>query len=212
MPTGVALTDARSRLFDAAERLLLDGGPAAATSRSVTIGAGVAKGVLHRHFGDFDTFLSEFALDRLRFLDEAGAHLRAQAGTGDVVENVVAGLAALNPPVVLALARLTIARDDLRERLRTATGTVGIPMFSLAGQHLAGYLTAEQAVGRLSRDADAAALAGALLASASMLLDTPHGPGRTAEVRRTVAAVLSGLLPGTPRRERLAVPASPDPI
>jgi AcrR family transcriptional regulator len=47
VPTGVAFSDARVRLFDAAERVLLRDGPNALTSRAVTTEAGCAKGVLH---------------------------------------------------------------------------------------------------------------------------------------------------------------------
>jgi AcrR family transcriptional regulator len=54
VPTGVALRDVREQLFGAAERVLLRDGPSALTSRAVTDEAGVAKGVLHRHFADFD--------------------------------------------------------------------------------------------------------------------------------------------------------------
>ena len=62
MPTGVALRDAREQLFDAAERILLRDGPNALTSRAVTTEAGCAKGVLHRHFTDFDAFLTDLVL------------------------------------------------------------------------------------------------------------------------------------------------------
>src|ERR1700724_3650096 len=65
VPTGVAIRDPRGQLFDAAERVLLRDGPAALTSRAVTAEAGVAKGVLHRHFADFDAFLAAFVLDRV---------------------------------------------------------------------------------------------------------------------------------------------------
>src|SRR5689334_3785252 len=64
VPTGIALRDVREQLFDAAERVLLRDGAAALTSRAVTTEAGVAKGVLHRHFADFDAFLAELVLDR----------------------------------------------------------------------------------------------------------------------------------------------------
>src|SRR6201985_2927506 len=64
VPTGVGIRDPRGQLFDAAERVLLRDGPAALTSRAVTAEAGVAKGVLHRHFADFDAFLTDLALDR----------------------------------------------------------------------------------------------------------------------------------------------------
>jgi AcrR family transcriptional regulator len=80
VPTGVHLRDARQQLFDAAERVLLRDGPNALTSRAVTDEAGCAKGVLHRHFTDFDAFLTDLA--------QAAAAADARAthrphGTGD---------------------------------------------------------------------------------------------------------------------------------
>ncbi len=79
MPTGVALRDAREQLFDATERVLLRAGPNALTSRAVTTEAGCAKGVLHRHFADFGTFLAELVLDRIAQIDHQAAALRASA-------------------------------------------------------------------------------------------------------------------------------------
>ena len=82
MPTGVAIRDPRGQLFDAAERVLLRDGPGALTSRAVTAEAGVAKGVLHRHFADFDAFLVDLTLARIARITEQAAGLRAAAGTG----------------------------------------------------------------------------------------------------------------------------------
>ena len=45
------------------------------------------------------------------------------AGTGTAAGNLAAALPALFSPAVLALIRLVIARDELRARLRAATGT-----------------------------------------------------------------------------------------
>ena len=73
MPTGVALRDVREQLFDAADRVLLRDGPSGLTSRAVTDEAGVAKGVMHRHFDDFDAFLAEFVLDRVNRMDVQAA-------------------------------------------------------------------------------------------------------------------------------------------
>ena len=123
MPTGVAIRDPRGQLFDAAERVLLRDGPAALTSRAVTAEAGVAKGVLHRHFADFDAFLAELALDRIA----AG---RRPGGRACAPRRAPAPSRATSPPrspscsapAVLALIRLVIARDELRARLRAATG------------------------------------------------------------------------------------------
>ena len=80
MPTGVHIRDVREQLFDAAERVLLRDGPSALTSRAVTTEAGVAKGVLHRHFADFDAFLAELVLNRIARLDSQAAALRNSAG------------------------------------------------------------------------------------------------------------------------------------
>src|ERR1700733_7857961 len=123
MPTGVAIRDPRGQLFDAAERVLLRDGPGALTSRAVTAEAGVAKGVLHRHFADFDAFLAELALDRIAMIGRQAADLRAAAGTSSVAGNLAAALSELFSPSVLALVRLVIARDELRTRLRAATGS-----------------------------------------------------------------------------------------
>src|SRR5271165_6964729 len=92
VPTGVAIRDPRGQLFDAAERVLLRDGPGGLTSRAVTAEAGVAKGVLHRHFADFDAFLIELALDRLTRIAAQAAALLAAAGSGTVAGNLAAAL------------------------------------------------------------------------------------------------------------------------
>src|ERR1700754_5189328 len=95
VPTGVAISDPREQLFAAAERILLRDGPQALTSRAVTTEAGCAKGVLHRHFADFDDFLAEFVLDRIGRMAPQAAALRGAAGTGTVVGNLTDALTAL---------------------------------------------------------------------------------------------------------------------
>jgi AcrR family transcriptional regulator len=141
VPTGVAIRDPRGQLFDAAERVLLRDGPGRLTSRAVTAEAGVAKGVLHRHFADFDAFLAELALDRVARTGAQAAALRATAGSGTVAGNLAAALPDLFSPAVLGLIRLVIARDELRTRLRAATGS-RIPIISESTAMVAGYLAA----------------------------------------------------------------------
>ena len=63
VPTGVHIRDVRDQLFDAAERVLVRDGPNALTSRAVTMEAGCAKGVLYRHFDDFDRRIRSFYAD-----------------------------------------------------------------------------------------------------------------------------------------------------
>jgi AcrR family transcriptional regulator len=87
-----ALRDARRQLFAAAERILLRDGPNALTSRAVTDEAGVAKGVLHRHFSDFDDFLAAFVLDNVERMDDEVIALRDAAGRGDIADHLTAAL------------------------------------------------------------------------------------------------------------------------
>ena len=193
MPTGVAIRDPRGQLFDAAERVLLRDGASALTSRSVTAEAGVAKGVLHRHFADFDAFLAELALDRVAQVATLAAALRAAAGTGTVAGNLAATLSEVLTPAVLALIRLVIARDELRARLRAATGS-RIPLVSESTALVAGYLTAERGLGRIAADADIGTLAPTLIGAAHLLLaDADSPPPDAAAVTRVVTTVLASV-------------------
>ena len=194
MPTGVALSEPREQLFAAAERVLVRAGPHALTSRAVTTEAGCAKGVLHRHFADFDDFLAALVRDRIAQLGPQTAALRAAAGTGTVVGHLTAVLTDLFGPVALAIVALITFRDDLRARLR-ATTPAGVPLLSEAAAMLVAYLAAERDRGRLTPDADVATLAPTLLGAAHLLFagagPSPPAPG---DVRRMVTTVLAGVL------------------
>lgn len=194
MPTGVAIPDARARLFDAAERVLLRDGPAALTSRAVTAEAGVAKGVLHRHFADFDDFLAELVLDRIAAIDARAAALRAAAGTGSVVENLAGALTTVLGPVALGILGLVTARDTLLARLR-ATRPSGMPVLTEATAMAAGYLAAEQERGRIAADADTRTLALMLIGTAHLLFAGAEEPPGAAAVRDVVAAVIGPAAP-----------------
>ncbi|MEV5977759.1 TetR/AcrR family transcriptional regulator [Streptomyces sp. NPDC052114] len=195
MPTGVAIRDVREQLFDAAERVLLRSGPNALTSRAVTTEAGCAKGVLHRHFADFDAFLEELVRDRIARVDARGAALCATAGTGTVADRVTGALTDLFGSVALAILGLVTARDTLRARLR-ATTPVGLPVLTEAGTALTAYLTAERDLGRLTPDADVDTLALTLIGSGHLLFAGREGARPPAdEVRRVVGTVLAGVLP-----------------
>ena len=190
MPTGVAIRDPRGQLFDAAERVLLRDGPGGLTSRAVTAEAGVAKGVLHRHFADFDAFLAELALGRVARIGTQAAALRAAAGSGTVAGNLAAALPDLFSPVMLALIRLIFARDELRARLRAATGS-RIPLVAESTGMVASYLEAERDLGRVAADADIGTLAPTLIGAAHLLFTDTDGDPEPAAVMRVVTAVLA---------------------
>ena len=192
MPTGVALRDAREQLFDAAERVLLRDGPGALTSRTVTAEAGVAKGVLHRHFADFDAFLAEFVLDRIGRMDDQAAALRDAAGTGTVTGNLTDALTALFGSAAIAMVPLVSSRESLRARLRE-TWPAGVPVLTEAMEMLASYLAAERELGRLESDAEVDMLAPILIGTVHLLWASQDGAAPSAdEVRRVVTTAISG--------------------
>lgn len=194
MPTGVAMPDAREQLFDAAERVLLRGGPNALTSRAVTAEAGCAKGVLHRHFTDFDAFLAELVLDRIGRIRTRTAELRDRAGTGTVAGHLTETLTALFESVATAVVGLVISRDELRARLRETTPT-GVPVLTDAMAMISAYLTAERDLGRLAADADIDTLAATLVGAAHLLFADREGtPPDTAALDRVVTTVIAGVV------------------
>lgn len=192
MPTGVAMRDAREQLFDAAERVLLREGPEALTSRAVTTEAGCAKGLLHKHFTDFDGFLAELVLDRIRRLDDQSEALLKAAGQGSVVDNLTTMLTDLFGSVAVAIVSLTISRDGLRARLREAV-PIGVPILTEAGQALRDYLSAEQTYGRIPADADVDVLGLTLIGTVHLLFADRTGTRpTTADVRSFISSALPG--------------------
>ncbi|MGZ2357154.1 TetR/AcrR family transcriptional regulator [Streptomyces sp. 372A] len=192
MPTGVHLRDARQQLFDAAERVLLRDGPNGLTSRAVTDEAGCAKGVLHRHFADFDAFLAELVLDRAADLDTRARALGERAGAGTVAGNLTDALTALFGPVPVAIIPLITFRDELRARLRQATPGGGIAILAQITTAVSGYLAEERARGRVSAGADIDSLTLTLVGGGHLLFaDRESGPPDAAAVGKLVAAAIA---------------------
>ena len=198
MPTGVALRDVRDQLFDAAERVLLRDGPSALTTRAVTTEAGVAHGVLHRHFADFDAFLAELVLDRVERMDSQAAALREAAGTATVAGNLAGALTTLFGSVAVGIVALVTFRDELRARLRQ-TWPAGVPLLTEAVAMITGYLTAERDQGRIAADADVATLAPTLIGAAHLLYaDRAGTPPEADAVRKMATTVIGGVVQGSP--------------
>jgi AcrR family transcriptional regulator len=199
VPTGVHLRDARRQLFDAAERVLLRDGPSGLTSRAVTDEAGCAKGVLHRHFTDFDAFLAELVLDRATQLEAQAGTLRESAGTGTVADNLTSALTTLFGPVPTAIIPLITFRDELRARLRQAKPGGGIAILAQVTTAVCAYLADERGRGRIAADADIDSLTLSLVGGGHLLF-SDREPGRpsTATVKRFVATVLADVLQRRP--------------
>jgi AcrR family transcriptional regulator len=196
MPTGVALRAVREQLFGAAERVLFRDGPNALTSRSVTTEAGCAKGVLHKHFDDFDGFLAELVRDRAGRIETQAAALRESAGTGTVTGNLTAALTDLFGSVAVAIIALITFRDELRARLRQ-TWPTGVPLLAEAAAMVASYLAAERDLGRVAASADIDTLAPTLLGASHLLFaDRTGTPPEADAVRKMVGTVLAGVVQG----------------
>lgn len=191
MPTGVPIRDVRERLLDAAERVLLQAGPDALSSRAITAEAGVAKGVLHRHFPDYDAFLAAVVLTHLERLDARAAELRASAGTGPLQDNIVSVLADTLDGSTTQIISLVCSRPSLLERLRLTTPT-GIPLLAETTKMIAAYLTAERGLGRIAFGVDVDTLA-LMLVGGAYLLATPQDGALTDRLHDLVAAGLHGI-------------------
>ena len=193
MPSGIAIRDPREQLFDAAERILLRDGPNALTSRAVTSEAGFAKGVLHRHFADFDAFLAELTEDRIARIEHQAAALRDSAGT--VAGNLTGALTDLFGSVAVAIVALIISRDNLRARLRQARPS-GVPLLAEATHMIASYLTAERDLGRIAADADVDTLAPRLIGTGHLLFAArDSAPPDPEAVTKVVVAAIASVVP-----------------
>jgi AcrR family transcriptional regulator len=161
------MPNVRDQLFDAAERVLLRDGADALTSRAVTDEAGVAKGVLHRHFPDFTTFLAGLVLNHIEAVEHQSTELRAAAGNGTVQENIANALTTALTAQRLAIVSLVMSRLELLDRLRLTTPT-GIPILTETTKMIAAYLTAERGLGRIPLGTDVDRLAPTLVGAAHL--------------------------------------------
>ena len=195
MPTGVHIQDPREHLFSAAEQILLQDGPNALTSRTVTMQAGCAKGVLHRHFESFDAFLAEFVLDRIDRMQAQGAALRESAGTRTVVDNLTEALMQLFGPLAVSIVALVTFQNQVRVRLREARSIGGVPVLAEIVITLAAYLAAERELGRVAADADVGMLVPTLVGALHLLFAGSDGASvGTEDVREVITSVLAGVV------------------
>ena len=212
LPTGIPIHDIRDQLCDAAERVLLRDGPGALTSRAVTSEAGVAKGILHRHFPDFDAFLAALVLTHIERLDISSRDLYASAGTGTVTDNLARGLAAALDPVAVRIISLVCSRHELLARLRLTT-PAGVPLATEITRMIAAYLTAERGLGRLALEADVDTLAVMLVGSVHLLAAGQDGAPLDPEelcgiLSAATGSIIEDQLP-VPPKSRIALPAEP---
>lgn len=193
-PRGVENPTLRSDLFAAAEAVLLRDGPAGVTGRSVTREAKCATGIIYNHFTDFDHFVAEWIVERLRSLTDEWDALSDRAGQGSVEGNLVAAALRASNSDIFRLADLVAAKPAagaiLTDRL-----TDGAPGFATLSGAISEYLSREQSLGRVSPDLDVE-MAGTMLVAGihHMLL----GHARPDDLEATLHRMCTVLL-GRPR-------------
>jgi AcrR family transcriptional regulator len=199
MPTGTPIRDIREQLLVAAERVLLRDGADAVTSRAVTTEAGVAKGVLHRHFPDFGTFLATLVLSHMERLDALAADLRASAGTETPTDNLARALAAALDARAIAIVSLIVSRHELLARLRLSTPT-GVPLLAETTRMVAAYLTAERGLGRIALDTDVDTLAVILVGSTHLLAASQASALEPDDLCKVVGTIVESIGQRQPQR------------
>lgn len=193
MARGVPIPEVREQLFAAADRALARDGAAGLTTRAVTAEAGVANGILHRHFRDLDDFLASFTASRLQAIADSAAALPGRAGQGSVTANLTDAAVAVFGPDAQALMSLVAAKPELGLTLEhAADGAGGLGDIE---RHFAAYLDAEKELGRIGPGADTEALAFTLLGTVHHLVISRRSdtPGLRRQVQRIVAALAGGM-------------------
>jgi AcrR family transcriptional regulator len=199
MARGVAIPEVREQLFAAADRVLARDGPAGLTTRAVTAEAGVANGVLHRHFRDLEEFLAAFVASRLEAIADGAAALPGRAGSRTVTGNLTEAAVAVFGTSAQALMSLVAAKPELGQALGHATGRAG--GLGDTERHFAAYLDTEKQLGRIGPGADTETLAFTLLGTVHHLVTTRRAaaPDLGRQVQRIVAALVAGMDAGAAR-------------
>lgn len=164
MPRG---TDTRSALIRATTELVAEVGYHDATTRVIAERAGVAEGSIYRHFPDKRALFLAAVLEGQRTVTDWMAGLPARAGSRPVVDVLTDAFAQLSRlresivPLELAMA----AEPDLQRHLGAAALADAVEGLGGPPHHLAEYLRAEQALGRVRTDLDPVRAAIMLLAA-----------------------------------------------
>jgi AcrR family transcriptional regulator len=201
MPRGTAMPSVREQLFDATDRLLRRDGPTGIATRAITDEAGVAKGILHNHFGDLDTFLAAYISDRISRLAEQAQALPALAGQHTVIDNLTTAMVDLFGSGAASVAALMAARPSLQAQLsKTRSGSESV--FDDLTRAIAAYLIAEKQLGRVTAsDAEAETLAFTLVgATHHLFFSRGLEPVDPNDVKRIVAGLLGSHTTSNQRR------------
>ena len=194
--------DRKEKIIAATERLLLSRGLACITTRDIARAAKVAEGALYHHFADKADLILEVVLRGVGEFREVLESLALQVGRNTVQKNLdrVLESAFHFHHRIASLVCSLFADQDLLARVRSAMNERCIGPGRTASI-LAGYLRAEQQLGRVGVNAMPGAAAELLLAASFNRALHDHFYGVSGDVRarrqlrEAVRAMLAGLGP-----------------
>ncbi|MFE2037221.1 TetR/AcrR family transcriptional regulator [Streptomyces scopuliridis] len=204
--TGGALT--RSRILDAAARLMSTVGLTRTTTKEIAREAGCSEAALYKHFRDKEEIFVSVLHERAPRFTDALARLPGRVGEGEVAGHLeeVARVGVLFYRGTFPMAASLFASPDLLVAHRKRLGLDGSGPHEVS-RSVAAYLAAEQELGRVSPDIDpdaaALLLVGACFHRAFLGLfyapDPPEGTlrpeGEAEFARETVRVLLTGIAP-----------------
>lgn len=195
----------REDILGAAARIMRTEGYARATTKEIARAAGYSEAALYKHFQDKTEIFLRVLEEQLPGLAALLTGLEGRAGTGDVRRN-------LEEVVVTAVEfyvdSFPIAASIFSSQRLLAAHRDRLHELGAGGPHvpealLAGYLAAEQRLGRILPSADPAAMAQLLLGACfqqaflAAFAGRPVGGDELAELaRRLVGTVLGATLGG----------------
>lgn len=208
-PTAKSATT-REHLLSTAAQLIAEVGLARFSTRLLAERAGVAEGTLYHHFPDKRALVTECIGAKALLFSATVAELPLKVGLGEVSTHLEeigrAALRFFDDAIVTMCAVMSdsAALEGHREFMQAAWKARGTgPDAEL--QRIAAYLAAEQRLGRVHPQADAATIADLLISSmtARAMKDTISGRRRSqaesdAHVRRVVATLSCTLSPPSP--------------
>lgn len=191
----------QQQILDAAEQIIREKGVGRATTKEIAKAAGVAEGTLYKHFErKEDLFLAMFRKHVPEFRETISEH---QAGTGSVSANLKEiALAAMHFfEQMIPLGVAFFADTDLLARLQAFLQETGRgPQRFYA--HVAAYVEAEQALGRLNSQVSPLSAAALLIGPGlqfvflrQFLGTNPLPVSEEQFVDELVQALLAGLAP-----------------
>ncbi|MDX3307627.1 TetR/AcrR family transcriptional regulator [Streptomyces sp. NPDC054884] len=201
---------ARVRILDAAHELMLTVGLARATTKEIAKAAGCSEAALYKYFPNKEELFIRVLTERLPRLAPLLDSLTAEPGRGTLEGNLteIARQAALFYEESFPIAASLYAETQLKRRhdegMRELGGGPHVPI-----EQLAGYLRAEQGVGRVHKDADPFAAASLLMGACAQRAFAYDAVGERPEVQDFAARLARTLLTGVTGAASHTSPTSP---